>query len=101
MTAKRKDGGMIMFLLGWPLLIGGLCLTGWGFFADATFATDPDAYGLVSERMYNLGLITEKLVMLIGGCTAAIMGLILVVGANIVESAATARTGKPVDPLAD
>jgi hypothetical protein len=69
---------------GIVLLLAGIGLFVFGLQYDPTFATGQEPlYGLASDRMFNIGMVTEKLVMLISGSTLSLMGSVMLQAAGI------------------
>lgn len=59
-------------LMGWVLVAAGLALVGWGIVFDPTITSG----GLYDEdRIINLGLLAQKLMIFIGGCAVSVAGV--------------------------
>ncbi len=86
----------LMRSTGQLLFIAGLGVFAWGLNFDATFAaSEPSLYGVEPDRIFNIGLVAEKLTFLIGGATLGLFGSGMMLAAGIRRDIRHAATIQP------
>lgn len=82
-TSRASPRGPLT-ILGWLLLVGGLCVAAYFFFVyDTTVSTQstyiPGYGGLGGGRVHNIGLQQDRLLGCIGGMIAAVVGAAILI----------------------
>ena len=61
-------------VFGWIVVVAGFCLIGWGALFDATIATSSP---YLDERIFNLGELAKKLIILGAGGFTVLIGTVI------------------------